>query len=124
MAKEVKPRERAYLKRAKVEFNGKWTVDGNSVDSVINKAIAFFDDNRVIKDKSAYKYFNVSYSISRLHAAESFWNQDIIQSWLDMFHEYVACAVYNDAYIGTVGGEKDKGRAADTILAAYHKAFA
>ena len=123
MAKEVKPRERAYLKRAKVEFNGKWTVNGNSVDSVINKAIAFFDDNRAIKDKSAYKYFNVAYCISRLHASESFWNQDIIQSWLDMFHEYVACAVYNDVYMGTVGGEKDKSKAADTVLAAYHKAF-
>jgi hypothetical protein len=124
MAKEVKPRERAYFRNAKFEFNGKWTVNDNSIDSVINNAITFFNTNRKLDDKDAYSYWNVKYSIKQLHICETMLSQDIIQSWLDMFHDYVASAIYLDAYHGTPGNEKPKFKAAELVLAEFQKKFA
>jgi len=124
MAKEVKPRERGYLKRSNLEFNGVWTVDGNSIHSVIVRALEFFETHRIVKDKDVTEYFNVAYTIERLHASERHWNPDIIRSWIDMFHDYMSSAVYLDAFHGTQGGEKPKFKAAESVFAEFQKTFA
>jgi len=124
MAKEVKPRDRFYKKRAVIEFNNVWTVDGNNVDVIINDAIEFFNKNQLIKDHDVFTYFNVANAIGHLHSAESFWHVDIFQSWLDMFFEAVASAIFIDAYNGTPGNEKAKYKHAEAILLVYQKLFA
>ena len=124
MSKEVKSRDRFYNKRAKIEFNDIWTVNGENVDALINKAIEFFNKNQLVRDRNVFSYFNVGNCIGHLHSAETFWHGDIFQSWLDVFFEAVASAIFIDAYNGTVGNEKAKYKHAEAVLAQYQKLFA
>ena len=120
----MKTREYAFFKKAKLDFNNKWTINGENVDMLINKAIKFFNDNSVISNNSVNNYYNVSYCIDRFQRSESYSNIDIIRSWLDMFFENVSTAVYLDAYRGINDVEKVKTKAAELALATFQKEFA
>jgi hypothetical protein len=124
MAKEVVPRVRAYLSKSKLDFGSKWEIDGKSVDSVIDNVMAFYNANRVDMNRDANYYYGVKNSVERLRRAEGFWCEDIIRAWIDMFHNYIASAVYLDAYHGTNGNEKAKYKIAEDRLVVYQKTFA
>lgn len=124
MSKIEKSREYAYLKKAKLEFNDKWSINGTDVTLIIDKAVSFFNTNRVISGNDVFTYFNVKNCYEQLLACETYSNIDIIRSWLDLFLEYVSVAVYLDAYRGTYDTEKVKARVAEAALAAFQKAFA
>jgi hypothetical protein len=124
MAKEVKSRNRFYLTKSKLDFvNDTWTVDGKSIESVINNAIEFFNSNRVVETSNVFDYYNVAYIIDRLHASEHFLIEDITLSWIDMFHDSIASAIFIEAYTCTPGTEKAKYKVTEPLLAKFQKTF-
>ena len=112
-----------YLKKAKLEFTNKWTINGEEVNLVITRALAYFNQNQVMGNNNAFDYYNVKNCCERLQNCETYSNVDIIRSWLDMFIEYVSVAIYLDSYRGIQDTEKVKVRAAELSQATFQKMF-